>query len=191
MKKEKRFTRREFIEGVTATAATISIIKPELVRGSAANSKIKLGLIGCGGRGKWIMDLFKKHGGYELYAGHDYFQDRVDDFANKFDVAKERCFTGLDGYKKLLGSGVDAVAIESPPYFHPQQAADAVKAGVHVYLAKPIAVDVPGCQSIEASGKQARTQKLCYLIDICPVHSFAGPGFLPVTHPFKLAVTVA
>ena len=71
-------SRRNFIAGLGA-AASLTIIKPELVRGSAANSKIKLGLIGCGGRGQWIMELFKKHGGYEIYAGHDYFQDRLDD----------------------------------------------------------------------------------------------------------------
>jgi predicted dehydrogenase len=161
----KNLTRREFVAAAGATAATFTIMKPELVRGSAANSKIKLGLIGCGGRGQWIMDLFKKHGGYEIVAGHDYFQDRVEEFAGKFNVDAKHLYTGLDGYKKMLADGVDAVAIESPPYFHPQQAADAVDAGVHVYLAKPIAVDVPGCLSVEASGKKAREKNLCYLID--------------------------
>ncbi len=161
----KKVTRREFVVAAGATAATLTILKPDLIKGSVANSKIKIGLIGCGGRGQWIMDLFKKHGGYEIYAGHDYFQDRVDEFARKFDVPKERCFTGLYGYRQMLQAGVDAVIIESPPYFHPQQAADAVDAGVHVYLAKPIAVDVPGCQTIETSGKKAREKNLCYLID--------------------------
>jgi len=57
------------------------------------------------------------------------------------------------------------VAIESPPFFHPMQAADAVAAGKHVYLAKPIAVDVPGCTSIEESGKKAGASKQCFLVD--------------------------
>ena len=57
------------------------------------------------------------------------------------------------------------VAIMSPPYFHPEQAAAAVEAGVHVYVAKPIAVDVPGCRSIEASAKLAGEKKLCFLVD--------------------------
>lgn len=165
MKTEKNVSRRQFIAGVSATAATFTIMKPNLVRGSAANSKIKLGLIGCGGRGQWIMDLFKKHGGYDIHAGHDYFQDRVDEFGKKFDVPQERRFTGLKGYLELLESDIDAVAIESPPYFHPQQAADAVEAGVHVYLAKPIAVDVPGCLSIADSGKKASEKNLCFLVD--------------------------
>jgi len=71
----------------------------------------------------------------------------------------------LSGYKKLLEQKLDAVAIESPPYFHPEHAARAVEAGRHVYLAKPIAVDVPGCLTVEASGKQATVKKLCFLVD--------------------------
>ena len=57
------------------------------------------------------------------------------------------------------------MAIESPPYFHHEQAAAAVEAGVHVYMAKPMAVDVPGCRSIEASARRAEEKKLAYLID--------------------------
>jgi predicted dehydrogenase len=55
--------------------------------------------------------------------------------------------------------------IETPPYFHPEQAADAVAAGKHVYVAKPIAVDVPGCQSIAESGKKATEAKKVFLVD--------------------------
>ncbi len=162
--KKRGVTRRDFMVGMGA-AASLTIIKPELVRGSAANSKIRIGLIGCGGRGQWIMDLFKKHGGYEIFAGHDYFRDRADEFGDKFGIPANRRFTGLNGYKGLLACGVDAVAVESPPYFHPQQAADAVDAGLHVYLAKPIAVDVPGCRLVEQAGQKAREKGLSFLID--------------------------
>jgi len=57
------------------------------------------------------------------------------------------------------------VVIETPPYFHPQQAADAVDAGKHVYLAKPIAVDAPGCQMIAAAGQRATAKKQVFLVD--------------------------
>jgi len=57
------------------------------------------------------------------------------------------------------------VVIETPPYFHPEQAGAAVDAGKHVYLAKPVAVDVPGCQSIADSGRKAAARKLCFLVD--------------------------
>jgi predicted dehydrogenase len=69
------------------------------------------------------------------------------------------------GYKRLLEKPVDAIVIESPPYFHPEQAAAGVDAGAHVFLAKPIAVDVPGCLQIESDGNRATEKKLCYLVD--------------------------
>jgi myo-inositol 2-dehydrogenase/D-chiro-inositol 1-dehydrogenase len=163
-KNQKQITRRRFIAGAGAAAMSFTVIKPKLVYGTEANSKVDLGLIGCGGRGTWIAELFAKHGGYNVVAVADYFQDRVDGSGGKLGVDNARRYTGLWGYRKLLDK-VDAVAIESPPYFHPQQAADAVDAGCHVYVAKPIAVDVPGCHSIGDSGRKATAKKRCFLVD--------------------------
>ena len=163
-KSRERLTRRRFIAGAGATALSFTVIRAALVRGYDANSKVDLGIIGCGGRGTWIAELFKQHGGYNVVAAADYFQDRVDGCGGKLGVDKARRYTGLSGYRKLLDK-VDAVAIESPPYFHPEQAADAVDVGCHVYVAKPLAVDVPGCQSIARSGRKATAQKLCFLVD--------------------------
>jgi len=156
--------RRRFIAGAGAAALSFTIVKPQLVRGAGANSKVNLGLIGCGGRGTWIAELFKQHGGYNVVAVADYFQDKIDSAGEKLGVSAANRFPGLSGYKKLLEK-VDAVAIESPPYFHPEQAAMAVEAGCHTYVAKPIAVDVPGCQSIGESGKRAARNKRCFLVD--------------------------
>ena len=139
-------------------------IKPDLVRGQGA-TKIALGVIGCGGRGTWIANLFQKHGGYNIVAAADYFHDRVDSFGSKLGVPAERRFTGLSAYQRLLDQKVDAVAIESPPFFHPIHAAAAVAAGKHVYLAKPVAVDVPGCRTIEESAARATGSRLCFLVD--------------------------
>jgi myo-inositol 2-dehydrogenase/D-chiro-inositol 1-dehydrogenase len=161
----KSFTRREFIAGASAAALSFSVIKPEVVFGSKANSKISIGLIGCGGRGTWIADLFLENGNYGITGAADYFSDRIDAFGEKFSIASKKRFTGLSGYKRLLETDLDAVVIESPPYFHPEQAAAAVAAGKHIYLAKPVAVDVPGCSSIEDSGKNASEKNLCFLVD--------------------------
>jgi myo-inositol 2-dehydrogenase / D-chiro-inositol 1-dehydrogenase len=158
-------SRRRFLTGAGATALAFSIVKPEMVRGTAANQKIDLGLIGCGGRGTWIADLFQKHGGYNIVALADYFPDRVEAAGAKLGVAADRRFTGLSAYRRLLEQKLDAVAIESPPFFHPRQAADAVAAGKHVYLAKPVAVDVPGCMTIEESAKKATANQRCFLVD--------------------------
>ncbi len=160
-----RLNRRRFISETGAAALTFTILKPELVRGSHANSQIALGLIGCGGRGTWIADLFKRHGDYQIVAAADYFEDRVGAFGNKFGIEPSRRYTGLSGYRRLLEGKLDAIAIESPPYYHPSQAADGVEAGVNVYLAKPVAVDVPGCRLVEQSAGKATAKKLCFLVD--------------------------
>ncbi len=153
--------------GFLASAAGLSLAAAtgNLSGAGEDTARIKLGLIGCGRRGTWIADLFVKHGGYELWACADYFADRSAAAGIRFGVPGERQFATLSAYKRLLESGVEAVAIESPPYFHPEQAAAAVEAGLHVYLAKPMAVDVPGCQTVLASGKAARAKKQCFLID--------------------------
>jgi len=158
-------SRRRFLADAGVTALAFSIVKPELVRGSQANSKIDLGLIGCGGRGTWIADLFQKHGGYNVVAMADYFPDRVEAAGSKLSVPAARRFTGLSAYRRLLEQKLDAVAIESPPFFHPIQAADAVAAGKHVYLAKPAAVDVAGCMTIDQSAAKATASQRCFLID--------------------------
>ena len=158
-------TRRKFLASSGAAAIGFTIINPQLVRGTDANSRVNLGVIGCGGRGSWIADLFVKNGNYNLLTIADYFQDRVDSTGEKLKVEASKRFTGLSGYKRVLEQKIDAVAIESPPYFHPTQAATAVEAGKHVYLAKPIAVDVPGCQSVAESSRKATARKLAFLVD--------------------------
>jgi myo-inositol 2-dehydrogenase / D-chiro-inositol 1-dehydrogenase len=158
-------TRRKFLTTASTLAAGMTILKPGLVGAAEANSKINLGLIGCGGRGAWIADLFAKSGHYNVVALADYFQDRVDAAAGKLGVPENKRFIGLSAYQRLLEQNLDAVAIISPPYFHPEQAAAAVEAGKHVYLAKPVAVDVPGCRSIGASGAKATEKKLAFRVD--------------------------
>lgn len=158
-------SRRTFMAGAGAAAASLTVIKPKSARAYNANSKVDIGLIGCGGRGTWIADLFQQHGGYNVAAAADYFKDRADNVGNRFEIKAERRYTGLSGYHRMLEQKPDAVVIESPPYFHPEQAAAGVAAGCHVYVAKPIAVDVPGCHTIGDSGKKATANKLCFLVD--------------------------
>lgn len=160
----QRFPRRAFLAG-TASATVLTSLKPSLVFGAEANSKIELGLIGCGGRGSWLVPLFAETGLYRFVACADYFQDKVDKLGEKHGIEPSRRYTGLSGYKRLLDSKLDAVVIETPPYFHPQQASEAVDAGKHVFLAKPIAVDAPGCLTIADAGKRATAKKLVFLVD--------------------------
>jgi len=157
--------RRAFMAKTGTAALGWTILRPGFVRGSGDDSKISLGIIGCGGRGSWLAGLFAKHGGYAITTAADYFPERAAELGAKFGIPEARRFSGLSAYKRLLEAGVDAVAVESPPWFHPSQAAAAVDAGVHVYLAKPAAVDVPGCLKIAAAGRSATRAKRAFLVD--------------------------
>ncbi len=159
-------SRRRFLVNAGLGLAAASTMSRAVAQGSAANSRLKLGVIGCGGRGSWIANLFVEHGGYELAAVADYFEDRVRVVAEKHKLSPAQTFTGLKCAQKMIArGGLDAVAIISPPYFHPEQARAAVDAGLHVYLAKPVAVDVPGCHAIADTGALARKKGLVFQVD--------------------------
>ena len=163
-------SRRRFIGGGLAVAASAlpgfaGERSAEPAKTAEFKRKIKLGVIGNGGRGSWIAKLFQKHGGYEMWAVADYFQEVADTCGDALGVEKARRFSGLSGYRKLIESGVEAVAVETPPFFIPEHASAAVEAGLHVYMAKPVAADVPGALRIEAAGKLATRKQRCFLVD--------------------------
>lgn len=154
--------RRAFLK---TGAAGMLILKPETVFGSQANSTVEVGIVGCGGRGNWIGPFFPEFTGARIVALADVIQEHLDNTREKFKVEAQRAYYGPEAYKELANSKLDAVIIETPPYYHPDHARAAVDAGKHVYLAKPVAVDVPGCKSILASGKKAQDKKLSYWVD--------------------------
>ena len=160
-------SRRSFMEMTMASTviAGASAVGAEENKPPELSRKIKLGLIGCGGRGPWLCDLFMKHGGYTIHAVADYFADRADKAGDKFGVDKGRRFSGLSGYKRLLESGVEAVVVVNVPRFHAEHAMAAIEAGCHVFAAKPVAIDVPRALKVQAAGKLATQKKLCYLVD--------------------------
>jgi len=157
------FSRRNFL--LTALAAGAA---PDLLGANPAvepKRKIKLGLVGCGGRGRWLANFFVKHGGYEISAVADYFPERSKQVGETFNVPAARQFSGLSSCDKLLECGVDAVALINIPHFQPDQAMKAVEAGCHVFAAKPVAVDAPGALKVQAAGKLATQKNLCHLVD--------------------------
>lgn len=151
--------------GFLKVAAGTLILKPETVFGTQANSAVEVGLVGCGGRGNWIGAFFPEYAGARIVALADVIREHLDSTRDKFQVDSSRAYYGPEAYRELANSKVDAVAVETPPYFHPDHVKAAVDAGKHVFLAKPVAVDVPGCRSILASGKEAARKKLSFLVD--------------------------
>ncbi len=157
--------RRGFLKSAAATtSAGLLAMNARSALGAEANSKLEIGIVGCGGRGAWLGGLFQEFTNTKVVALHDYFEKRVRVGGKRLDVPESRQYIGLDGYKELIDSKLDAVAIISPPYFHPEQAVAVLDAGKHLYLAKPIAVDVPGCMTIVNAAKKAEG-KLTTLVD--------------------------
>ncbi len=157
--KDEKTNRRTFLKTAAVTTAGLSIVSARSVAGTKANSKIRLGVIGSGGRGWFVCKKFEENvpDDFQIVALHDYFDDRFERFLERFQVPKSRCYTGLNEYMKILeAEDVDGVIITSPPYFHPRQTEMAVAMGKHVWLAKPVAVDVPGCLSIKETGQKAQ-----------------------------------
>jgi len=157
--------RRQFLGGTLATAASLAIVRPSSVRGTEANSRIEVGCIGLGGRGTLIAGMLKEHKGYQITSVADYFREVSQEGGQKYGVSEKRRFSGLSGYKKLIESKVDAVFCETPPYCFPEHVCAAVNAGCHVYLAKPVACDVPGCLMVAKMGDKATATKKVFLVD--------------------------
>ena len=157
--------RRTFITSAAATAGFM-IINPDLVRGTAANSAVRVGLLGCGGRGTEDATNLVDTGGARVVALADLFQDQLDAARAHFnqiqqgknypDLDTTQLFVGPDAYQKIAASKeVDAIVIATPPYFHPLHLEAAVGGAKHVYLEKPVAVDVPGAMKVIDIGKRA------------------------------------
>ena len=153
--------------GLAATTAGLMFIKPELAFGSGANSALRVGLLGCGGRGTEDATNLVDTGGARVVALADLFQDQIDAAKAHFDkiqLAKSYApldaallFVGPNAYQQMAASKeVDAIVIATPPYFHPHHLEAVVGAGKHVYLEKPVSVDVPGALKVMELGKRAQ-----------------------------------
>ena len=157
--------RRTFI-GAAAAAAGVLFLHPSLVRGTAANSAVRVGLLGCGGRGTEDATNLIDTGGARVVALADMFQDRLDEARANFDkVQSAKGYAPIDAKQLFLGpkafeaiaasKEVDAIVIATPAYYHPQHLEAAVAGGKHIYLEKPVAVDVPGALKVAEIGKRA------------------------------------
>lgn len=137
---------------------------------------IKVGLIGCGGRGSGAAgQALAADKNVMLTAMGDVFEDRLrgsldalkKQSGGKVQVTPEKTFIGLDAYKKVIDGGVDLVILTTPPGFRPLHLAAAVEAGKHVFCEKPMATDAPGVRSIMESVKKAKEKKLALVAGFC------------------------
>ena len=165
-KENSNCSRRSFLAG---SAATFTIVRPELVRGMAP-AKFKAGLIGVGGRGTGAVDnLLTGNDNVEVVAMADIFEDHLEKnlarlkqrkFGDRVNVDAQHRFVGFDAYKKLVASDIDIVMLCTPPGYRPEHFEAAINAGKHVFCEKPIATDPVGVRRFIASVKKAEEKKL-------------------------------
>lgn len=150
-------SRRKFI-ATSASASAFTIVSPQAVRGSQANSKISVGLIGSGNRGSYDASIVNADPRAAVTALCDLYDDQFERAKKTIKVENPALFKD---YEKLLASNVDAVIIGTPPFRHPEHLEAAVQAKKHVYCEKPMGVDKQGClRSLKASRKQDPAKNL-------------------------------
>ena len=173
-------SRRDFIRN-TSTVLAGSALAGSLPIARAAHSfdsgEIKIGLVGCGGRGTGAagqaLDTYSPENRVKLTAVADPFKHRIDDalgnLRKKHDSlinVSDRTFVGVDAFKRLIESDIDMVILTSPPGFRPLHFETAVKAGKHVFMEKPVATDAPGIRRVLAANKLAKEKKLCVAVGL-------------------------
>jgi len=156
--------RRDFVKNAAVfSAGTIALSGSRIF--AAGSEKIKVALVGCGGRGKGALENFLKAAAHlnievEIVGLADFFKSHTDEAVAKFGVSEDRCFTGADAYKKIMATDADVVLLVTPPNFRPVHFEAAIHAGKHVFMEKPVAVDPPGARKIMEVGKMAKEKGL-------------------------------
>ncbi len=163
--------RREFLKVSSAAAAGLAFLPNAHAAGS---DTVKVGLIGCGGRGSGAVENLCEAAGdtynVKIHALGDLFEDHLktarasfqgnSKVGDKYDVKDDRCFVGFDAYKKVIDSGVDLVILATPPGFRPMMLEAAVKAGKNIFTEKPVGVDGTGIRKVLKAAEEAKSKGL-------------------------------
>ena len=174
-------SRREFLKSSSTAAFAGAIAAPHFFTSSShaasPGETLKVGLIGCGGRGTGAAaQALKADSNIELFAVGDVFERALSGSikavaaeagADKVKVKPENMFVGLDAYRKVINSGVDVVLLASPPGFRPVHLRAAVEAGKHIFCEKPMATDAPGVRSVIESVRIAKERSLALVAGFC------------------------
>ena len=166
-------SRREAAKALGAAAITAAGMRSVHAQ-SPSSDVIRVGLIGAGGRGTGAMmqALAVPGSNVKLTAIADVFDRSIagavkqaESQKDKFDCPDDRRFQGLDAYRKVLDH-CDLVILASPPAFRPFHFAEAVKAGKHVFMEKPVCVDAAGARMVLAAARQADEKKLKVVVGL-------------------------
>lgn len=200
MKKDNKTTvsRREFLAAGAAATATMSTSPFIHATRSTPSTPVRIGLVGCGGRGTGaVADALNADPNVRLVAMADPFEDRIQLSLktlrdpnlrggpldqDRIEVTEETCFTGLDGYRKVLERDIDYVCLAAPPGFRPMHFEAAIKAGKHVFAEKPLGTDPVGVRKIRQSAQEAKEKGLSVVVGLNYRHSLYTEELLKRIH---------
>jgi predicted dehydrogenase len=163
-------TRRGFLKTAAAAAIGTTLAGREIHGAFAAGSDaIRIGLIGCGGRGTGAVgDALNGAEGVTVVAMGDAFRDHLDesrtrllrDHGAKIDVPDDRAFVGFDAYQRVLATDANYIILATPPGFRPEHLKAAVAAGKNVFTEKPVGVDGAGIRTVLEVYEEAKAKNL-------------------------------
>ncbi len=179
MTTEKNVSRRRFVQSSSLSAAAVvggglaggSLASPlNRAWAGGARQTIKVGVIGCGGRGTGAAwNALEADDDVVISHFADLFPDRVEssrstlvaEWGDRITATDRDCFSGWDAYLHLCGQGVDYVILATPPHFRPLHISTAVALGKHIFAEKPVAVDPVGIRAVFAAHEEAERRSLC------------------------------
>jgi len=191
-RKDSELSRRDFIKTSAALGAASLAVGTNRMY-AAGSDKIRIGLVGCGGRGSGAAAQALTTGeDVVLTAMGDVFEDRLqrslknlmneEKFGKRVKVSSNSCFVGLDAYQQVIDSDVDVVLLATPPGFRPQHLRAAVVAGKQVFCEKPMATDGPGVRSVLQSAAIAKEKNLALVAGFCWRYHLSRRAFYERVH---------
>jgi myo-inositol 2-dehydrogenase / D-chiro-inositol 1-dehydrogenase len=168
-------SRRDFLK-TSATLGATALAFPSIMSAAPNSDKLRIGLIGCGGRGTGAANqALSADSNVELVAMGDLYADKLEksleglktQHGEKVKVNADKKFTGLDAYQKVLDCGIDVVLLAAPGGFRSRHLAASVAAGKHIFCEKPMAIDGPGIRSVLKSIEIAKQKKLALRAGFC------------------------
>lgn len=187
--KSKILSRRDFL--ATGAIAATAISGFPLVKNAHAQGKkkLKIGVIGCGGRGTGACAnaIVADPGNVDLVAMADVAPEQIEkslkalketrelqgELQKHIKVEKDHIFVGPDSFKQLLQTDIDYVLLVTPPGFRPLHFEEAVQQGKHIFAEKPVATDPVGCRNIRASAQKAKEKGLSVVVGLNARHDKA------------------
>ena len=171
--------RRTFVKTTSGALGTALVTGfPAIVSGQKVTNAIKVGLVGCGGRGTGAASQALKADDYtELTAVADVSQAQIgkslqtlksiSKVADRVMVDSAQQYLGLDAYQKVIGSGVDVVLLATPPGFRPTHLLACIEANKNVFCEKPVSTDAPGIRSVLDTSEKAKAKNLSLVAGFC------------------------